>query len=40
MANPTFYQQPKDKIAATTTRAEELPKLLENAFQRWEELEA
>jgi len=39
MSNPDFYQQPKDKIATTTARAEELPKLLEKAFQRWEELE-
>ncbi len=39
MADPAFYQQKKDEIAAITARSEELPKKLEAAFERWEELE-
>ncbi len=39
MADPAFYQKPKDEIAAATARAEEIPKKLEEAFERWEELE-
>ncbi len=39
MADPTFYQKPKDEIATANTRAEEIPKRLEEAFERWEELE-
>ncbi|MCF7817755.1 MAG: ATP-binding cassette domain-containing protein [Kiritimatiellales bacterium] len=39
MADPSFYQQPKSEIAATTARAEEIPKKLEAAFERWEALE-
>jgi len=39
MADPAFYQKPKDKISAATARAEEIPKKLEEAFERWEELE-
>ncbi len=39
MADPAFYQKEKDEIAAATARAEEIPKKLEAAFERWEELE-
>lgn len=39
MADPLFYQQDKDKIAAATARAETLPQELEKSFERWEELE-
>jgi len=40
MADPTFYQKTKEEIAAATARAEEIPNLLEEAFERWEELES
>ena len=39
MSDPMFYQKTKDEIAAASTRAEEIPKKLEAAFERWEELE-
>ncbi len=39
MTDPAFYQKTKDEIAAANTRAEEIPKKLEEAFERWEELE-
>jgi ATP-binding cassette subfamily F protein uup len=39
MASPAFYQKPADEIATANTRAEEIPKKLEEAFERWEELE-
>ncbi len=39
MADPAFYQQNKDKIAAATARAEAIPHELEKCFERWEELE-
>jgi ATP-binding cassette subfamily F protein uup len=39
MADPAFYQKTKDAIAAATARAEVLPKKLEAAFERWDELE-
>ena len=39
MSDPAFYQKTKDEIAALNSRAEELPKKLEAAFERWEELE-
>jgi len=39
MADPAFYQKPKDEIAAATARAEEIPKKLDAAFERWEALE-
>ena len=39
MADPAFYQKPKDEIAAATARAEAIPKKLEEAFERWELLE-
>jgi ATP-binding cassette subfamily F protein uup len=40
MADPSFYQQTKEEIAAANTRAEEIPKKLEEAFERWEALES
>ena len=40
MADPAFYQKTKEEIAAATTRAEEIPNLLEAAFERWEALES
>ena len=39
MADPSFYQKTKDEIAVATARAEEIPKKLEDAFERWDELE-
>ena len=39
MAEPSFYQKTKEEIATANTRAETLPKKLEDAFERWEELE-
>jgi len=40
MSDAAFYQKTKDEIAAATARAEEIPKILEEAFERWEELES
>ena len=40
MSDPAFYQQTKDAIALATARAEEIPQILEEAFERWEELES
>jgi len=40
MSDPAFYQQTKGEIAIATARAEEIPKKLEEAFERWEELES
>jgi len=40
MADPSFYQKTKDEIAVVTARAEEIPKKLEEAFERWEALES
>ncbi len=39
MADPAFYQQAKEEIAVATARAEAIPNILEDAFERWEELE-
>ncbi|QDT15703.1 ATP-binding cassette domain-containing protein [Alienimonas californiensis] len=39
MAEPGFYQQPADTIAAATARDAALTKQLETAFARWETLE-
>jgi len=39
MAEPSFYQKTKEEIATENTRAEAIPKKLEDAFERWEELE-
>ncbi len=39
MADPAFYQKTKNEIADETTRAEAIPKKLEDAFERWERLE-
>ncbi len=39
MADPAFYQKTKEEIATATARAEEIPQLLDAAFERWEELE-
>jgi ATP-binding cassette subfamily F protein uup len=40
MSDPAFYQKTKDEIAAANARAETIPKILEEAFERWEELES
>ena len=40
MADPSFYQQDADTIAATGTELKELQAELETAFERWEELES
>jgi ATP-binding cassette subfamily F protein uup len=39
MASAAFYRQAPEKIAELTARAEEIPKKLEKAFERWENLE-
>jgi len=39
MADPEFFQQDKDVIAASTQRLEQLEQELAQAYQRWEELE-
>jgi len=40
MADPEFYQGPKDKIASTQQEMSELNEKLKAAYARWEELEA
>ena len=40
MSDPAFYQKTKEEIAAANARAEEIPKKLEAAFERWEALES
>lgn len=40
MSSAEFYQQDKEAIANTTQRLAEVEKALEEAYQRWEELEA
>ena len=39
MSDPAFYQREKGEIARAKARAEELPKKLDAAFERWEALE-
>ncbi|MBW8035815.1 MAG: ATP-binding cassette domain-containing protein [Planctomycetes bacterium] len=39
MADPVFYKQESGHIAATVAKAEAVDKELDQAFQRWEELE-
>ena len=39
MADPQFYQQPGNQIAAAQARLEQLEEQLANAYQRWEALE-
>jgi ATP-binding cassette subfamily F protein uup len=39
IADPQFYQQSTEEIAVVNSRAEEIPKKLEHAFERWEALE-
>lgn len=39
MADPAFFQQDKDVIAASTQRLEQIEQELAEAYQRWEELE-
>ena len=40
MADPQFYQGPKDKIASTQQEMSKLNEELKAAYSRWEELEA
>lgn len=40
MADAEFFQQEKDVIAAATQRLEQIEQELEQAYRRWEELEA
>jgi ATP-binding cassette subfamily F protein uup len=40
MADPAFYKKNQTEIAATGAKADELQKLLDNAYARWQELEA
>lgn len=39
MAQPDFYQRPKDELIAAQSRLKELEGQLEMAFERWQELE-
>ena len=39
MSAPTFYQQAEELIRAGTEKADSIPKALEEAYARWEELE-
>ena len=39
MSDPAFYQKTKDEIAKAKARAEDIPKKLEAAFERWDALE-
>jgi ATP-binding cassette subfamily F protein uup len=40
MSDPSFYQKTKEEIAFANARAAEIPKLLDEALERWEELES
>ncbi|OHB59103.1 MAG: ABC transporter ATP-binding protein [Planctomycetes bacterium GWF2_42_9] len=40
MADPSFYKKSQTEIAATGAKADELRKLLDNAYARWQQLEA
>ena len=40
MSAPSFYQQSKSDIAATSVKLEALERELANVFARWESLEA
>mgnify|MGYP006307241571 CR=1 FL=1 len=39
MADPAFFKQEADRIAAAKNRLEELEHTLETAYQRWQALE-
>ena len=39
MADETFYRNAGNEVAMTKARLDELEKLLEKAYDRWEELE-
>ena len=39
MADPAFYRKGREEMAVATARAEEIPRLLEAAYERWTELE-
>lgn len=39
MADPTFYQKPKEEIASSQKRLTELESALKQDYERWEELE-
>ncbi len=40
MAQPDFYKQAKDAIAADTARLKDVEQAIETAYRRWEELES
>ncbi len=40
MAQPNFYQQPGDRLAAEQSRLKDLTAQLASAYERWEELES
>jgi ATP-binding cassette subfamily F protein uup len=40
MADPAFYKKSQTEIATAGAKADELRKLLDNAYARWQELEA
>jgi hypothetical protein len=40
MADPAFYRQPTDRIAAIAAQAQQLETSLTAAYTRWEQLES
>jgi ATP-binding cassette subfamily F protein uup len=40
LADPQFYQEPGEALAATRNRLAELESALQSAYRRWEELDA
>lgn len=40
MADPSFYQKPREDIAAATEELEQLEEELMEKFDRWESLES
>jgi len=40
MATPAFYKSPGDRISRARARVEELRQELEEAYERWQELES
>lgn len=40
MADPAFYQKPKDELAASQKKLSELEQALKRYYERWEELES
>ena len=40
MADPSFYQKPREEVAAATDELEQLEEELLEKFDRWESLES